>query len=530
MAERKPLFMSAEGWSEEMATADSLTLGGLTMGGNIAMGSNKITGLASGTDPADAVTKSQLDAAAGGLSWKDPVVVIDMNSDAAQAGSPPTASAIGEAWVVNTWGAGYNDGDIVEWNGTSWDVILSNSGGEPPDGTRVVVLGLPGGTAGGSFTGQEEDIAAYDATGSSWSFETPSEGDTVLVIGDGSFAENVGYTFNATDWVQFTGPGTIVAGDGLLKTGNVLDVRAGDGIEIASDYVAVDLATTNPGLQLTGTTPNKELSVLPNTTAGIAVTASGIEVDLATTNPGLQFDGSGDLQAKPDTTKGIQVDANGIGINLVDTAPGLTFSAGELEVLLNSAGGIQKDASGLAIKIDGTPDTLDVDSDGLKVVGLPSLFKINDDPVSANVTADNLDELTGGGNTGLHGHARVDSSERSETDLAVDEAISLADAVYFTSTGDRIGQADASVDAQARVIGVAKTAQGTIGQTATIISHGEAAGILSGATPGASYFLQAGGGIGTSLPGGGNRVVLVGYAVSTTDLWVAIHDYGKKAA
>lgn len=38
MAERKPLFMSADGWSEEMAQADSLTLGGLTMGGAIATG------------------------------------------------------------------------------------------------------------------------------------------------------------------------------------------------------------------------------------------------------------------------------------------------------------------------------------------------------------------------------------------------------------------------------------------------------------------------------------------------------------
>lgn len=527
MAERKPLFMSAEGWSEEMATADSMTLGGLTMGGDITMGTNKITGLGAGTDPTDAVTKAQLDAASGGLSWKDPVTVIDIISDATQAGSPPTASVAGEAWVVDTWGGGFNDGDIVEWDGSAWNVILSNSGGEPPDGTRVVVAGPPGGVPAGSFTGQAEDIATYSTTGSSWSFVTPSEGDAVLVIGDGSFAENVGYTFNDTNWIQFTGPGTITAGDGLSKDGNTLDVNAGDGIQIASDRVAIELSAT-PGLQLSGTTPDKTLEVLANTSAGIEVTASGVGVDLAGSNPGLQFDGSGDLQVLPNTSAGIEVGASGIGIDLA-TDPGLQFNSG-LEVLLGSAGGLEKDASGLAVKIDDTPDTLDVDSDGLKVVGLPSQFKINDTAVGADVTAANLDELTDGSVTTLHSHAEAEAAERVENAIAVDEAIAIGDPVYFTGTGDRVGKSLSNNLVKSRVTGVAKTAQSTVGQNATIVSHGEAAGVLLGATPGTPYFLQAAGGIGTSLPPAGNRVVRVGYAVSATDLWVAIMDFGRKAA
>jgi hypothetical protein len=47
MAERKPLFMSeTEGYQQEMPVTDSITLGGLTMGGNINMQTvNRITNL-----------------------------------------------------------------------------------------------------------------------------------------------------------------------------------------------------------------------------------------------------------------------------------------------------------------------------------------------------------------------------------------------------------------------------------------------------------------------------------------------------
>ena len=64
MAARKPLFMSADGFSDEMSpTADSMSLGGLTMAGDIAMGTNKVTGLGDGTVDTDAVNLGQLNQA-----------------------------------------------------------------------------------------------------------------------------------------------------------------------------------------------------------------------------------------------------------------------------------------------------------------------------------------------------------------------------------------------------------------------------------------------------------------------------------
>ena len=58
MATRKPLFLGEVG-AEEMAAADDIELGGLSMSGDIAMGSNKITGLAAATASGDALSYGQ---------------------------------------------------------------------------------------------------------------------------------------------------------------------------------------------------------------------------------------------------------------------------------------------------------------------------------------------------------------------------------------------------------------------------------------------------------------------------------------
>jgi hypothetical protein len=280
-----------------------------------------------------------------------------------------------------------------------------------------------------------------------------------------------------------------------------LEVKAGDGILLDSNGVGVDIADTTPGLQLTGSSPNKELAVLGNTAAGIDVTASGIEVDLAAAGAGtggLEFDGSGDLQVKVNGSEGIVLGANGV-----------------------------------AIEIDDTPDTLDVGVSGLKVVGLPSLFKINDVAVGATVTAANFDTLTDGSNAdSLHVHASAEATEAPKVEntknTAVD-SVAVGDPVYINGS-DTVGKALANDDTKSRVIGVIRTGAGAAPQSVQFVSLGTCAGVLSGATPGTPYYLQTAGGIGTSLPGAANRVIQVGWALTASDLWVELKDYGKKAA
>jgi hypothetical protein len=149
--------------------------------------------------------------------------------------------------------------------------------------------------AAGSFAGQANKVATYDATANTWSFEAPADGWAAFVNGNGGIWSDTGWTYNGTAWVQFTGTGLITAGAGLTKSGNTLAVGKGDGITINSDSIEIDLYGTNPGLTLIGTSPNKELSVLTDGTHGIVTGASGVELEVAATaaKGGLVVDSDG---------------------------------------------------------------------------------------------------------------------------------------------------------------------------------------------------------------------------------------------
>jgi hypothetical protein len=112
-----------------------------------------------------------------------------------------------------------------------------------------------------------------------------------------------------------------------------------------------------------------------------------------------------------------------------------------------------------------------------------------------------------------------------------DEAIAVGDPVYFTGTGNRVGKARADTAAKRWATGVNITSGiSAAAQALQMVSHGEAAGVISGATPGAVYYLAPTGGTTSVRPIGGNHVVRVGFAKSATALWVSVFDYGRSAA
>ena len=200
----------------------------------------------------------------------------------------------------------------------------------------------------------------------------------------------------------------------------------------------------------------------------------------------------GNLGVLPDTTLGLDVGAGGVFIDLAATNPCLTFESGNLAVLVNGSQGIIRTATGLSVEINPTPGTLSVDASGLTVTGLPPLFTINDVAVGATVTAPNLDTLTDGSNAdALHTHTGLGGS--FEDDWNVDEAIAVGNPVYWTSTGDRVGKADAATLSTTTPFAVATTAQASVGSPVTTVALGAAVGVLSGATPGTRYFLASGG-------------------------------------
>lgn len=243
----------------------------------------------------DVANKSYVDNVAVGLTWKEPVEVLNMKDDSDQSGADPTNPSTGDAWVVNNW-LNQTDGDIVEWDGSQWNIVVANSGGEPPDGTRVLVKASG---AGGSFTGQEDKFAVYDATGDSWSFDAATDGEAALIAGENSIYENQGYVYDTgSGWIQFAGPNLYTAGNGVDITSNVVSVKK------------------NKGLTFSG--PSFDT----------------LEVLLDGSTGGLAFNGSNEVQVV--TGNGLEIDGfNQVAIDLEPNAPGLEFSNGDLAVLLN---------------------------------------------------------------------------------------------------------------------------------------------------------------------------------------------------
>jgi hypothetical protein len=238
--------------------------------------------------------------------------------------------------------------------------------------------------------------------------------------------------------------------------------------------------------------------------AGLLKTGNVLDVEVDTA-AAAQTAGSGG------GSSGLEFDASGVG--------------GKLRAAVNATAGLERTASGLGARLNGT--TLQSAAAGLSVKGLPSLFEINGVATSANATATNVNSLLDGNPiTGLHFH------RDQKTDVPVDEAVAVADPLVAGTTNDRVQKGRADTDAKSYVLGVAETAQASVGSSTRMVLRGVASGVLSGATVGARYYLGATGGLtaANTPPGAGMRVILVGVAKSPTDLWTNIIDYGKKAA
>lgn len=464
MANRTPLAANlTSGYHEEIPAADTLAvLGPASFAGAVAMGSNKVTGLAAATAANDAIAFGQSGVSLAGLAL---TAALAMGSNLITGLATPVSS-------TDAATKGYVDGVAqgLQVHPAARALASSNitlSGTQTIDGVaviagdRVLVAGQTTASQNGIYVvaagawARAADFAAALHAASAFVFisEGTTNADTGWTCTTDAPNDVVGT--NSLAFTQFSGAGSISAGSGLTKTGGTLSVNvlAASGTAIVSGNVAVKLASTNPGLQLA----SDGVALLP--------------------------------------------DPNG----------GLTTGASGSKMLLNGT-------------------TLQTGASGASVKGLPSLFEINASAVSSNVTAANLNTLTGGSGSdasSLHTHSSLAIGTLQFTALTVG-ALSIADAVYQSSTNDQVDKARADTVAKSTVIGLVSAAV-SAGASATVYTAGKVASVLSGASAGTAYYLQATGGIGTAIPGSGNRLIQVGYAVNATDLRIAIIDYGKRA-
>ena len=221
---------------------EKLALAGGTMSGAIAMGTNKITGLGTPTDGTDAATKNYVDSAAQGIDWK------------ASVRAATTANV--------TLASDLENGDVLD------GVTLAT-------GDRVLVKDQSTGSENGIYvvkvSGAPDRSTDADAGAEvTANFAVFVEQGTVNADQGYTLTNNGSVTIGSTALVftQFTGLGQIVAGTGLDKTGNTLDI----------DSTVVTLTGTQTLTNKTLTSPTLTTPDLGTPSAGTLTNATGLPV------------------------------------------------------------------------------------------------------------------------------------------------------------------------------------------------------------------------------------------------------------
>lgn len=264
-------------------TADNaLPKAGGAMSGAIAMGDNKITGLAPGTNATDAINKNQLDTALSGLDFQPDV------------------------WGVQT------DATLVP---------------ELIEGRRYIVTNIAAlATEFGTIADVgNNDIVEYDGTEFQVVYDVSVQGPGALAW---NRADNQFWRFDNTSWAAFGGIAGVDPGIGLEKVGNVLNVLLGAGVgQLPTNEVGLDLLAAG-GLFLTvdgtaaSTDADAQLAVLldgaslSRSSTGLKIANAGVtaaHIAAAALGNGLEGGAGTALAVKAGT--GITVDENGVSLN-----------------------------------------------------------------------------------------------------------------------------------------------------------------------------------------------------------------------
>lgn len=211
------------GLGDDDHTQYTLADGTRAFTGNQSMGGNRLTNVSDPVADGDAANKGYVDSVAQGLDAKASVRAATTTNIASLNGTMTidgVALAAGDRVLVK-------DQTIASENG----IYVVSAGAW----TRATDMDESDEFAS-AFTFVEEGTVNAD---SGWVCTT----DEAVTVGT-----------TPITWAQFSGAGSIEAGAGLTKTGNTLDVGAGDGIVVNPNDVAVDYGTTPSGLS--GSTTN----------------------------------------------------------------------------------------------------------------------------------------------------------------------------------------------------------------------------------------------------------------------------------
>lgn len=488
MAIRKFLYQdSNEGFVVPQAATDELSIGKLTLVGvsGVALdgGGAEAVNFSNPTTASSLVTKQYVDNLNQGIQWKIPVQVVS---------ALPLATSF---YDNGTLGVG------ATLTGSSNGAIAAIDGRTMVAGDRILVAAESSAARNGIYvlTQVGDGSTPWVLTRAVDNDQTNEFQNATVWVEMGSINSDTGWvctndpglTVGTTPitFVMFTSTTAITASTGLTKVGNDIRVKPGDGIEVSSNSWSTNVAldATAPGLRFTGSAGSGKLQTLQDGARGLAVDATGNYVKVGGAAAGVGFDGSGNIESKLNPNGGLKHNSTGDDIKLADAS--VATSSSGLAVQNDPNGGTQTGVSGIKVKLNGT--TLVVGASGLSVDHAPT--------VTGRFTADGV-------------------------------GIGAAKAVYF-SAADIISVASSTnnfANGKYRVIGIAPSAILANG-VGDVVSEGVAVGVLSAATVNIPYYLSSSGGLVTigSVPAL-DRLIQIGFAKNSTDLFVDIKDMGIK--
>lgn len=225
---------------------------------DVSLNSRKITSLADPTNDTDAANKRYVDGAVQGLSWKAAVrtsATSDVDLEAPGASIDGVSLSSGDRVLLLGQTAPEENG-IYVWSGASATMTRAADANSAAELKGAAVFVMEGTRADQAYTLVTDGAITVDTT--------------------------------ALSWTQFTGLGQVVAGAGLTKTGNQMDVVGtadritvnSDSIDIASTYVGQSSITTL-GTVTTGTWSASTIAVNKGGTG--ATDAAGARSNLGAT-------------------------------------------------------------------------------------------------------------------------------------------------------------------------------------------------------------------------------------------------------
>lgn len=193
--------------------------------GVVDVSDSRVTGVAEPVNATDAANKAYVDNAVTGLSFKDAVNLF-ANTNIALTGSTSTLVIDGHSALDQT-----------------------------DNGYRILLTA--------QTTSSENGIYVYADNGTTYTLSrsadadvyTELDGASVFVVEGATYA-NTGWvqtnhyltSFAGQTWVQFSGAGAYVAGEGLTLTGTTFDIGAGAGIAVTANAVSLADSVAGNGL------------------------------------------------------------------------------------------------------------------------------------------------------------------------------------------------------------------------------------------------------------------------------------------